>query len=166
MVSWHSHAQMTVALFSIEAEYMAISNCSWQAIWIETLIEELGSRLKAVSVHGDNQGSIFIASNPVTLCKRATQSTSISGIIIPVKLLVLRRLKLCWCPREMNPTDMFTKNLGKIKFLKLQNQLGLDFEDSPNPPANLLWCLHCLKWHAALTNTKHGGVLNKLQCAL
>jgi hypothetical protein len=41
-------------------------------------------------------------------------------------------------PGEMNPADMFTKNLQKVKFLKFQNQLGLDFEDSPSPPANSL----------------------------
>ena len=44
---------------------MAISDCSRQAVWIKTMIEELGIKLKAIPIYGDNQGSIFIASNPV-----------------------------------------------------------------------------------------------------
>ena len=27
-----------------------------------------------------------------------------------------------------NPADMFTKNLGKVKFLKFRSQLGLEFD--------------------------------------
>ena len=65
IVSWHSHAQRTVALSSTEAEYMAISDCLCQAIWIKTLIKELGIQIKSVPIYGDNQGLIFIASNAV-----------------------------------------------------------------------------------------------------
>jgi hypothetical protein len=65
IISWHTHAQKTVALSSTEAEYMAISDCSHQAIWIKTMLEELGIWLKAIPVYGDNLSSIFIASNPV-----------------------------------------------------------------------------------------------------
>ena len=65
IISWCSHAQKTVALSSMEAEYMAISDCSRQAIWIKTLIKELGIQIKTVPIYGDNQGLIFIASNAV-----------------------------------------------------------------------------------------------------
>ena len=41
-------------------------------------------------------------------------------------------------PGEMNPANMFTKNLGKIKFIKFRNHLGLDFEDSDELPVNSL----------------------------
>ena len=64
-ISWCCHAQKTVALSSTEAEYMALSDCSHQAIWIKTLLAELGILLCTVPIYGDNQGSIFIASNPV-----------------------------------------------------------------------------------------------------
>jgi hypothetical protein len=65
IVSWRSHAQKTVALSSMEAEYMAMSDCSRQVVWIKTLMEELGIKLSAIPLYGDNQGMIFIASNPV-----------------------------------------------------------------------------------------------------
>ena len=65
-ISWTSHAQKTVVLSSTEAKYMALSNCSHQVVWMYTLMGELGYHLKAISICGDNQGSIFITSNPVT----------------------------------------------------------------------------------------------------
>ena len=34
-------------------------------IWIKTLIKELGIKIRSIPVYGDNQGSIFIASNAV-----------------------------------------------------------------------------------------------------
>jgi hypothetical protein len=63
--SWQSQARKTVAQSSTEAEYMALSHCSQQAMWLKTMLTELGMPLKAVPIYGDNQGAIFNASNPV-----------------------------------------------------------------------------------------------------
>ena len=43
------------------------------------------------------------------------------------ELVVAKKVELQFMPGEMNPTDMFTKNLQKIKFTQFQNQLGLEF---------------------------------------
>ena len=63
--SWQSWAQKTVALSSTEAEYITLSDCSRQAVWIQTLLGELGYQILTVPICGDNQGSIFIGSNPM-----------------------------------------------------------------------------------------------------
>jgi Reverse transcriptase (RNA-dependent DNA polymerase) len=115
IISWRSHAQKTVALSSTEAEYMAISDCSQQAVWIKTLIEELGIRLNAIPLYGDNQGSIFIASSPVQ--ESRTKHIDIQYHYIR-EVIGAKKVKLMFMPGEMNPADMFTKNLQKIKFLK------------------------------------------------
>ena len=39
--SWSSHTQKSVTLSSTKAEYMALLDCSCQAIWIWTLLHEL-----------------------------------------------------------------------------------------------------------------------------
>jgi hypothetical protein len=135
IISWCSHAQKTIALSLTEAEYMAISDCSRQAVWIKTMLKELGIRLEAVPIYGDNQGSIFIASNPVQ--ESCTKHINIQYHYI-CELVVAKEVELMFVPGEINPTDMFTKNLQKVKFLKFQKQLGLDFKDSPDPPANSL----------------------------
>ena len=43
---------------------MALSDCSCQVVWVKTLLQEIGFDLKAIAICGDNQGSIFIISNP------------------------------------------------------------------------------------------------------
>ena len=63
-ISWQSHAQKTIALSSIEAEYMALCDCCKQAKWIKTLLSELRINVGPIPIHGDNQGSIFLGSNP------------------------------------------------------------------------------------------------------
>jgi hypothetical protein len=135
IISWHSHAQKTVALSLTEAEYMALSDCSCQAIWIKTMIEELGIVFKTVPIYCDNQGASFIASNPVQ--ESHTKHINIWYHYIR-ELVGAKKVETMFVPGEMNPADMFMKNLQKIKFLKFRNQLGLDFEDSPSPPANSL----------------------------
>ena len=45
-ISWVSRKQRTVALSSTEAEYMALSDCSCQVVWMHTLLRELGYHLK------------------------------------------------------------------------------------------------------------------------
>jgi len=65
IISWQPRSQKTIALSSTEAEYMALSDCSRQAVWMKTVFSELEMPLGTIPICGDNQGSIFISSNPV-----------------------------------------------------------------------------------------------------
>ena len=64
--SWKSKKQRTVALSSTEAEYMALSEATQEAIWLKAFLCELGeiSSDTAVKIFEDNQGSIALAKNP------------------------------------------------------------------------------------------------------
>ena len=121
--SWQSRAQTTIALSSTEAEYMALSDCSRQVVWIRTLMSELGFNLNATPLYGDNQGSIFIASNPVTE-KRSKH--------IDIRYHYIREVvdkgfvKIYFVDGDKNPADLFTKNLGRLKFERFRAQLGLE----------------------------------------
>ena len=64
-VSWNSRAQKSIALSSTEAEYMSLSDASRQLVWIHSLLSEIGMTIRYIPLCGDNQGSIFIASNAV-----------------------------------------------------------------------------------------------------
>jgi hypothetical protein len=44
---------------------MSLSDTSHQLVWVRNLFSELGINLAPILLFGDNQGSIFIASNPV-----------------------------------------------------------------------------------------------------
>ena len=45
---------------------MVLSDCSHQVVWMHILLGELNYNLSPIQICGDNQGLIFIASNPVT----------------------------------------------------------------------------------------------------
>ena len=65
-VAWSSKKQPTVALSTVESEYMAALNATKEAIWLQTLLEEMGfKQVSATTIHVDNQGCIALAPNPV-----------------------------------------------------------------------------------------------------
>jgi hypothetical protein len=98
-------------------------------VWIRSLFSELGINLGPIPLCGDNQGSIFLSSNPV-------QEKRIKHIDLRHHYIrdVIRekKIELFFIEGAENPADLFTKNLGRIKFLKFREQLGLEFGSSPN----------------------------------
>src|SRR3954470_2664430 len=67
VVSWSSKRQATVALSSTEAEYMALTQATKEAIWMHTFLNELGfhSNDDATTIFEDNQSAIALAKNLV-----------------------------------------------------------------------------------------------------
>ena len=114
----------TIALSSTEAEYMALSDCSRQVVWIHTLLGELGYQMGPIPICGDNQGSIFIASNPVT--EKRSKHIDIHYHYIH-KVIEHRFAEVYFINGEDNPTDLLMKNLGHVKFQKFQAVLALEF---------------------------------------
>jgi len=122
--SWTSRTQRTVVLSFTETEYMALSNCSWQCVWIHSILTELGYRFGPIYISRDNQGSIFMASNPVT--KSCNKYIDIHFHAIQ-DFITQGKVKLFFIKGSENPADMFTKNLSQVKFQKFRAQLGLIF---------------------------------------
>ena len=123
-ISWTSRAQKTIALSSTEAEYMALSDCSRQVVWMHTLLGELGYHLHPIPICGDNQGSIFIASNPVT----EKRSKHIDIRYHYIREVIERKLaEVFFIDGDKNPADLLTKNLGSVKFLLFRPEYGLRF---------------------------------------
>jgi Reverse transcriptase (RNA-dependent DNA polymerase) len=125
--AWNSHAQKIVALLSTEAEYMLLSDTSQQLVWVKNLLIELDIQLSPILLYGDNQGSIFLASNLV-------QEKHIKHIDLCYHyirdVVHLKQVELFFIEGAENPTDMFTKNLGHVNLLKFREQLGLEFYSS------------------------------------
>jgi len=125
-VTWTSRTQKTVALSSTEAEYMALSDASRQLSWIRNLFMEIGLTLhKPIPLHGDNQGSIFVSQNPV-LDKRL-KHIDIRFHYIRQEILA-KKIDVFFIEGAQNPADLFTKNLGRVKFDLFRSQLGLEFK--------------------------------------
>jgi hypothetical protein len=125
-VSWSSRVQKTVALSSTEAEYMSLSDASRQLVWVRSLMQEIGFNLGPIPLCGDNQGAIFIASNPVQ--ERRTKHIDIRFHYIR-EVVDRGELQLFFIPSEKNIADMLTKNLSRDKFQSCRSQLGITFRD-------------------------------------
>jgi hypothetical protein len=127
IICWQSRLQKTVALSSTEAEYMALSDTSRQIKWIQSIFSELGFALKAIPICADNQGSIFIGSNPVQ--ERRTKHIDIRYHYVR-ECIEEGDVSVVFIEGKENPADMFTKNLGATLFLKFRDSLGITFKSS------------------------------------
>ena len=124
LISWTSRVQKTIVYSSTEAEYMALSDCAHQVTWIWSLLSELSYKLNAIPICGDNQGSIFMASNPVTEPRSKHIDICYHGIC---ESIANGKIELFFINGVENPTDLLTKNLLHEKFAKFKVQLGLQF---------------------------------------
>ena len=103
------------SLSSTEAEYMSLSDTSRQLLWIKSLMSELGIDLSPIPLFGDNQGSIFLASNPVQ--EKCIKHIDLRYHFI-CNVVQNKQVELFFIEGASNPADLFTKNLGHVKFQK------------------------------------------------
>ena len=65
-VSWQSKTQKSVALSTAEAEYMALSDASKEAVHLKALLASIGyGQEEPIVIFEDNQAAQKIAENPV-----------------------------------------------------------------------------------------------------
>ena len=65
-ISWRAHLQPTVALSTVEAEYMTYSEVTKEAIWLRHVCEFLGVPcLEPTDVYNDNAGALKLSRNSV-----------------------------------------------------------------------------------------------------
>ena len=64
IVSWLSRWQHNITLSSTEAEYVGMTEASKQISWIQNLLSEMRFNIKSIPLLVDNQGAMFLASNP------------------------------------------------------------------------------------------------------
>ena len=116
-------ATKTVALSVGEAEYMELSDASWQNAWLWIFLTEIGFEpIDATPLCSNNQSSIFLAVNRVV--KRRTKHIDVQHHYIQEQL-DKKKVKLFYIPGGDNPADIFTKPLFTIKIVKFREALGL-----------------------------------------
>jgi hypothetical protein len=120
--SWTSCVQKTVAHSSTDAEYMALSDCSRQVVWVRSIFKELNYSLIPIEIASDNQGAIFNASNPVT--EKRSKHIDIRYHYIR-ELVETDVVRLLYIQGVENLADILTKNLGHTKFSTFWPKLGL-----------------------------------------
>jgi hypothetical protein len=123
VVSWFSRKQKSVALSSTEAEYIAASMATCEAIWLRKLLVALfGQRVETTVIHCDNQSCIKLSENPVF----HDRSKHIDIRYHFIRDCVQRGVvQLQYIPTEEQVADILTKALGKAKFIFFRDQLGV-----------------------------------------
>ena len=123
-VSWLSRRQKTVASSSTEAEYMALSDCSRQLVWMHQLLSEIGFKIPPPYLNADNEGSIFWGSNPVQ--EKRSKHIDIRYHVVR-EYVEEKKIVLLHIAGDVNPADIFTKNLDRTKFEQIRSLLGMEF---------------------------------------
>jgi hypothetical protein len=113
IVSWLSRRQRRVTLSSTEAEYCGMTQTSKQLRWIRNIYEELRFKLGPLPLCVDNQGAIFLASNPAQ--EGRTKHVRMTEHFIR-EAVEFGEIQLYYVPTDQQFADIFTKNLGKQKF--------------------------------------------------
>nr|GEU36805.1 uncharacterized mitochondrial protein AtMg00810-like [Tanacetum cinerariifolium] len=65
LVSWSSKKQKSTAISSTEAEYIALSGCCSQIIWMRSQLTDYGFQFNKIPLYCDNKSAIALCSNNV-----------------------------------------------------------------------------------------------------
>jgi hypothetical protein len=111
--SWQSQKQKSVALSTVEAEYMAACSASKEAVWQRAILAQAGvSTGHAMLILTDNQGAMGLAKNP----NHHQRSKHIDVRYHYVRQQVARRtIRLDYVATADQAADQLTKPLSKVQ---------------------------------------------------
>jgi hypothetical protein len=121
-VSWALKKQNSVALSTIEAEYIAAGHCCVQLLWMRKTLRDYGYKLSKVPLLCDNKSAIRMADNPVE--HRRTKH-------IDIQYHFLRDhqqkgdMEIAYVSTHNQLANIFTKPLDEKTFSKLMNELNI-----------------------------------------
>jgi hypothetical protein len=122
-VIYKSKYQQTVALSSAEAEYLALSMCTQEVIWVRAMMKDLGyEQPLATQVWEDNQGAIALANN--TGYNARTKHVDIRHHFIREKVAG-GDIKINYMETQQQLADILTKALATKRFEYLRDRLRI-----------------------------------------
>ena len=127
-ISWASRKQKSVATSSTESEYIAMSLCAKQAVWLGQVIrdmgypEYIGRSPTNVQIKGDNQGALALVKNP----HLHERSKHIDIQYHHIRDLEERKkITVSYVPTTDMIADGMTKPLDRIAFTRFKELMGL-----------------------------------------
>ena len=122
-MTWRSKKQSIVALSTTEAEYVAMTDATKEALWIRHILEEIHPESSlVVPLHCDNQSAIALAKDN----KFHQRSKHISIRYHFIRNTVRNNeIAISYIPSTENIADIFTKALPRPQFEYLRDRLGL-----------------------------------------
>jgi hypothetical protein len=129
-IDWNTHKQVTVALSSCEAEYMALCAATQAIMWMRNLLKELGINFSgtdspnnsslSVPLYCDNKSAIAMGKNDI-MHNRSKH--------IDIKYHFIREqiekgtISIQWISTQQQIADIFTKTLAPRNFIQCRDKL-------------------------------------------
>lgn len=120
VVHWISKRQVTVALSSTEAEYMALSNTVQEILWFKMWIKETFGRDVVVPIYCDNESAMTIAENE-NITSRSKH--------IDIRYHFIKDhissgdITLKWVSTDEQDADLLTKRMSTKRFEKFREKM-------------------------------------------
>ena len=109
-ITWSSKAQVTPALSSTEAEYVSSTCAAQEAIWLHTILTDLGSKpTLPTTIWCDNQSAIALATNTTDANSHMKHIDVWHHFIQDI--ITSKQITIQWCPTKDQAADILTKAL-------------------------------------------------------
>ncbi|GJS77083.1 retrovirus-related pol polyprotein from transposon TNT 1-94 [Tanacetum coccineum] len=134
LVSWSSKKQDCTAMSTAEAEYVSLSLCCAQVIWMRTQLLDHGYKYNRISMYRDSKSAIAISCNPVQHSK--TKHIDIRYHFIK-EHVEKGTVEIYFVGIEYQLADLFTKALPKQRFEYLVHRIGYNIMDKQQHAADV-----------------------------
>ncbi|GJV26505.1 hypothetical protein Tco_1379200 [Tanacetum coccineum] len=122
LVSWSSKKQDCTALSTAEAEYVSLSTCCAQVLWMRTQLTDYGFHFNKIPIYCDSKLAIAKSCNPV-------QHSRIKHIDVRYHFIKEHvekgMIELYFVKTDYQLADLFTKALPSERFNYLVRRLGM-----------------------------------------
>ncbi|GKC41247.1 hypothetical protein Tco_1058969 [Tanacetum coccineum] len=122
LVSWLSKRQKSAAISSTKAEYIALSGCCAQILWMRSQLTDYGFGFNKIPMYCDNKSTIALCYNNIQHSRSKHIDIRFHFIKEHVENGVI---KLYFVNTEYQQADIFIKALGRNRIEFLINKLGM-----------------------------------------
>ncbi|GKA04870.1 retrovirus-related pol polyprotein from transposon TNT 1-94 [Tanacetum coccineum] len=122
LVSWSSKKQKCTAISSIEAEYIVLSGCCAQILWMRSQLTDYGFQFNKIHLYCNNKSAIALCCNNVQHSRAKHIDVRYHFIKEQVENGII---ELYFVRTEYQLADIFTKPLPRERFNFLIEKLGM-----------------------------------------
>nr|GEZ14270.1 copia protein [Tanacetum cinerariifolium] len=122
LVSWSSKKQDCTALSTAKAEYVSLSACCAQVLWMRTQLTDYGFHFNKIPIYYDSKSAIAISCNPIQYSR--TKHIAVRYHFIK-EHVENGTIELYFVKTDYQLADLFTKDLPADRFNYLVRRLGM-----------------------------------------
>nr|GEX00002.1 retrovirus-related Pol polyprotein from transposon TNT 1-94 [Tanacetum cinerariifolium] len=122
LVTWSSKKQDCTALSTAEAEYVFLSACCAQVLWMRTQLTDYGFHFNKIPIYCDSKSAVAISCNPIQHSR--TKHIAVRYHFIK-EHMEKGTIELYFVKTDYQLADIFTKALPTDRFNYLVRRLGM-----------------------------------------